>query len=107
MPYEIVSFKFELIKQKPFIDMNPNGRVRGKFLSRPWNQGALVAPNTTGIGLSRYLIAIEDPNTDITLWETGAIITYLIEVYDKAHVLSYETLKERHHCNQWRKKPPI
>lgn len=47
--------------------------------------------------------AIEDPNTDITLWESGAIITYLIEQYDKDHVLSYDTLKEKHQCNQWRK----
>lgn len=73
VPYEIKSFKFEEIKKKPFIDINPNGRVP----------------------------AIEDPNTDITLWESGAIITYLIEQYDKNHILSYDTLKEKHQCNQW------
>lgn len=37
------------------------------------------------------------------MWESGAIITYLVEQYDKAHVLSYDTLKEKHLCNQWRK----
>jgi glutathione S-transferase len=29
LPYELESFSFEVIKQKPFIDMNPNGRVPG------------------------------------------------------------------------------
>ena len=43
--YEVKSFRFDDIKKKPFIDINPNGR----------------AP------------AIEDPNTDLTLWESGAI----------------------------------
>ncbi|KAI1119719.1 glutathione S-transferase II [Nemania abortiva] len=30
--------------------------------------------------------AIEDPNTDL---------------YDKSHVISYDTIKEKNHCNQW------
>lgn len=30
MPYEINSFGFDVVKQKPFIDINPNGRVPGK-----------------------------------------------------------------------------
>ncbi|KAI1827683.1 glutathione S-transferase II [Xylaria intraflava] len=73
IPYEIVSFKFEDMKKPPFINLNPNGRVP----------------------------AIEDPNNDIVLWESGAIINYLIEQYDKSHVLSYDTMKERHLCDQW------
>ncbi|KAI0868718.1 glutathione S-transferase [Hypoxylon argillaceum] len=73
VPYEIVSFKFEQIKKKPFLDLNPNGRVP----------------------------AIQDPNTDLVLWESGAIINYLIEQYDKSHLISYDTLKEKNHCNQW------
>ncbi|KAL1863008.1 hypothetical protein Daus18300_008164 [Diaporthe australafricana] len=73
VPYEIKSFKFEEIKKKPFIDINPNGRVP----------------------------AIEDPNTGFALWESGAIINYLIELYDKKNVLSYDTFEEKHKCNQW------
>ncbi|OTA98357.1 hypothetical protein M426DRAFT_326032 [Hypoxylon sp. CI-4A] len=73
VPYEIESIKFENIKKPPFINLNPNGRVP----------------------------AIVDPNNDITIWETGAIINYLIDQYDKDHVISYDTLKEKHHCNQW------
>ncbi|KAI5925017.1 glutathione S-transferase II [Camillea tinctor] len=73
VPYEIKSFKFEDVKKKPFIDINPNGR----------------AP------------AIEDPNTDLVLWETGAIYSYLIDNYDPNRLLSYDTLKEKYHCEQW------
>ncbi|KAL2833722.1 glutathione transferase [Aspergillus cavernicola] len=73
IPFEIHSFKFEDVKKPPFIDINPNGRVP----------------------------AIVDPNTGLTLWESGAIIQYLIEEYDKEHKLSYDTLREKHLLNQW------
>lgn len=71
--YEVKSFRFDDIKKKPFIDINPNGRVP----------------------------AIEDPNTDLTLWESGAIYQYLIEQYDTDKRLSYTTVKEKNLCNQW------
>ncbi|KAI0023459.1 glutathione S-transferase [Xylariomycetidae sp. FL0641] len=71
--YEIEAFSFENVKKKPFIDVNPNGRTP----------------------------AIQDPNTDLTLWETGAIMQYLVEQYDTEKRLQYETMKERHWCNQW------
>ncbi|KAI1137234.1 glutathione S-transferase [Hypoxylon sp. FL0543] len=73
IPYEITAIKFEDVQKPPYTDINPNGRVP----------------------------AIYDPNTDITLWESGAIIQYLIERYDTDHKLSYDTLKERHQLNQW------
>jgi len=31
VPYEIESFSFEEVKQKPYIDINPNGRVPGIY----------------------------------------------------------------------------
>lgn len=71
--YDAVSFKFDDIKKKPFIDVNPNGRVP----------------------------AIEDPNTGITLWESGAILQYIIEQYDTSNSLSYTSLAEKHLCNQY------
>jgi glutathione S-transferase len=73
VPYELKSFKFDDVKKKPFTDINPNGRVP----------------------------AIEDPNTDLTLWESGAIVQYIIDQYDTKHVLSYGTVKEKALCNQW------
>lgn len=71
--YEIKSFKFEDVKKKPFTDLNPNGRVP----------------------------AIEDPNEDLTLWESGAICQYLIEQYDTNKRLQYTKTKERNLCNQY------
>ncbi|RAK97527.1 short-chain dehydrogenase/reductase [Aspergillus ibericus CBS 121593] len=73
IPYTIKSFKFDDVKKAPFIDVNPNGRVP----------------------------AIQDPNTNLTLWESGAIIQYLIDVYDTTHQLSFETLAEKHLLNQY------
>ncbi|KAJ5107386.1 hypothetical protein N7456_004061 [Penicillium angulare] len=71
--YEQVFVDFEKVKQRPFTDINPNGR----------------------------LPAIIDPNHGITLWESGAIIQYLIDTYDTSHTLSYETTAEKYHIQQW------
>lgn len=45
--------------------------------------------------------AIEDPNTGLTLWESGAIYQYLAEQYDTADRVSYGTLNERHLCSEY------
>ena len=44
---------------------------------------------------------MEDPNTDLTLWESGAIVQYLIEQYDTEKKLTYTALKEKNLLNQW------
>lgn len=49
----------------------------------------------------RDCLAIEDPNNDLVIWESGAIITYIVEQYDTGRHLTYEGLKDRHHVNQW------
>ncbi|KAL8959699.1 MAG: hypothetical protein Q9193_003477 [Seirophora villosa] len=48
-----------------------------------------------------WLAPIEDPNTGLTLWESGAIILYLIEQYDTEKRLTYDTLIERNQLVQW------
>jgi glutathione S-transferase len=46
--------------------------------------------------------AIEDPNTGITLWESGAIIEYLVNTYDKHRKLSFEAGSADYwHAKQW------
>lgn len=46
--------------------------------------------------------AIEDPNTGITLWESGAIIEYLVETYDKERKMSFAPgTTEYFHAKQW------
>lgn len=68
LPYETKFVVFAEMKKEPFISRNPNGRVP----------------------------AIEDPNTGLTLWESGAIVEYLVETYDKDNKISYADASNRH-----------
>ncbi|KAJ5344297.1 hypothetical protein MYU51_003185 [Penicillium brevicompactum] len=54
LPWETVAIDHADIKKPAYEAINPNGR----------------------------LPSIHDPNTDLTIWESGAIIEYLIERYD-------------------------
>lgn len=47
------------------------------------------------------LPAIDDPNTGITIWESGAIIEYLVETYDKDSRLTFTTVPEKYHAKQF------
>ncbi|KAF4624289.1 hypothetical protein G7Y89_g13884 [Cudoniella acicularis] len=73
IPYKIQSVRFEDIKKMPFIGLNPNGR----------------AP------------AIKDPNTDLTLWESGAIVQYLVQQYDREEKLTCNSMQDKQLLNQW------
>ncbi|CZT15773.1 related to theta class glutathione S-transferase [Ramularia collo-cygni] len=73
IPYETEYMDFSVLKQEPFISLNPNGRTP----------------------------VIEDPNTGITLWESGAIIDYLVEEYDKEKTLSYTQSPQKYHEKVW------
>ncbi|KAI1140503.1 glutathione transferase [Hypoxylon sp. FL0543] len=75
LPYDIVWIPYGEIKSEPYTSLNPNGR----------------------------LPSIIDPNKSITLWETGAIINYLIAMYDKELKLSYgdDRLQECWHLQSW------
>lgn len=73
-PYNVNPIPFSDIKKPEYLAVNPNGR----------------------------LPSIEDPNTGLTLWESGAIIEYLIEQYDKEHQLSFVPgSPEFYHAKQW------
>ncbi|KAF4465055.1 glutathione-s-transferase theta gst [Fusarium albosuccineum] len=73
IPYEIIEIGFFDVKKEPLISLNPNGRVP----------------------------AIQDPNKDIVLWESGAIVDYLIDVYDKNAVLHYTTSPQKYQTRCW------
>lgn len=74
LPYEIVPVPFSDVKKPEYLAINPNGRIP----------------------------AIHDPNTDLTLWESGAILEYLIERYDTTHTLGFPPgSNESYHAKQW------
>ncbi|KAH6683515.1 glutathione S-transferase [Plectosphaerella plurivora] len=74
LPYETEIIPLSDVKNPTYVAINPNGR----------------------------LPSIHDPNTDLTLWESGAIIEYLTETYDKAGKLSFVPgTAEAYHARQW------
>ncbi|KAG8169276.1 hypothetical protein KVR01_000021 [Diaporthe batatas] len=75
LPYEMKQIGMAELKQEPYISLNPNGRVP----------------------------TIEDPNTGITLWESGAIVEYLIDTYDTKMTLSYarSNMAHFHQTRTW------
>ena len=74
IPYETVSISGDQIKEPEYTAINPNGR----------------------------LPAIYDPNTDLTIWETGAITLYLIDRYDTEQKLSFPAgSNEAYLAQQW------
>ncbi|KAI0191308.1 glutathione S-transferase [Astrocystis sublimbata] len=74
LPYEVQAVAITDVKKPEYTAINPNGR----------------------------LPAIYDPNTDLTLWESGAILEYLVETYDKEGKISFpKGSKESFITKQW------
>lgn len=74
LPYEAIAIPLSDVKNPEYLEVNPNGR----------------------------LPTIYDPNTDIKVWESGAIVEYLIENYDKDHKLSFARgTKESYEAKQY------
>ena len=80
LPYEIRLWKFghdphNGVKGIDFTQINPNGRVP----------------------------ALEDPNTGVIVWESGAIINYLRRKYDEANILGPKGSSEQDRVDleQW------
>lgn len=75
LPYEQIPVPLSQVKDPKYTEnINPNGRVP----------------------------AIQDPNTGILLWESGAIIEYLVETYDKEKKISFEPgSQEQYAARQW------
>lgn len=45
--------------------------------------------------------AIKDPNTGLTLWESGAIVEYIVETYDKENKLNLTSVNDKWHLKQY------
>ncbi|KAI0163890.1 glutathione S-transferase [Xylariaceae sp. FL1272] len=74
IPYEVEEVPFAEVKGDYYTAINPNGR----------------------------LPAIDDPNTGLRLWESGAIVEYLMEKYDTERKLSFEPGSEEYwHARQY------
>ncbi|KAF2153571.1 glutathione S-transferase, partial [Myriangium duriaei CBS 260.36] len=73
IPYDIEYMELQEAKSPSYLKINPNGR----------------------------LPAINDPNTGLTLWESGAIILYLIDQYDKEGKISFRDTAEKYLTQQW------
>jgi glutathione S-transferase len=74
IPYETEAISFPDLKKPEYLAINPNGRMP----------------------------SIQDPNTHLTLWESGAIYEYLIEKYDKGYKFSFAPgTPEYYHAKQW------
>lgn len=75
VPYEALPIPLSDVKKPEYVAINPNGR----------------------------LPSIRDPNNgDITIWESGAILEYLIERYDTEHRFSFPPgSPESYHAKQF------
>ncbi|KAI1265488.1 glutathione S-transferase [Xylariaceae sp. FL1019] len=74
LEWEDAGINISEVKEPYFVAVNPNGR----------------------------LPAIYDPNTDLTLWESTAIVEYLVEKYDKDNKISYpKGSNEAYQCKTW------
>ncbi|KAH7325627.1 glutathione-s-transferase [Stachybotrys elegans] len=73
IPYDSRYLEFEETKIEPYLSLNPNGK----------------------------LPALEDPNHNVYLFESGSIIEYLVESYDHKLVLTPVTFQERLLARSW------
>lgn len=61
----------------------------------------MKVPPYSKICVNGRVPTIEDPNTGVILWESGAIIEYLAETYDNQRRLSFDTTPEKYLVKQW------
>lgn len=86
------------IKTPKLTDVNPNGRVPGnQYDSKSANQNTEPTFNE----LTQSCPAIKDPNTNVTLWESGAIVDYLAETFDRDNTINFATVPEKFQMRQW------
>ncbi|OQE23216.1 hypothetical protein PENSTE_c009G01131 [Penicillium steckii] len=73
IPYETRFVDFADVKKEPYIKLNPNGR----------------------------LPSIEDPNNGIKLFESGAIVEYLLDQYDPDNKIQFDDINRKYEAKAW------
>ena len=73
VPYTTKIIATSELKNPEFVAINPNGKIP----------------------------AIVDLNTGVTLWESCAIIQYLLDNYDEDSIISFKSAPEKYQINQW------
>lgn len=72
------------------------------FKDDPLDRSQVKSPEFLAVNPNGRFPAIHDPNTDITLFESGAIIEYLVDKYDTKRSISFEPgTKEAYQAKQW------
>lgn len=75
LPYEVIEIPYSETKSPAYVEVNPNGRLP-----------SLVDPN----------------NNNFTIWESGAVIEYLVDRYDKNGAISFEHGSNNYYlAKQW------
>src|ERR1700761_6456039 len=76
---EFIEFSPEGMKGPAFLKINPNGHTNICICC-----GTVYSSSVLGIPA-----LIDHGNNDFTIWESAAIIQYLVDRYDKSHKLSF------------------
>lgn len=74
LSYHTIFVKFDIVKAVPFIDLCPNGRLP---------------------------VLVDHYNNDFTIWESGAMIMYLVGKYDPEEKISFKNYEDNGRAVQW------
>ena len=78
-----------------------------RYLNLPYTAKVWVTadqkkpPFTTELNPNGFTPVLEDPNTGMNIWESGAIAEYILEKYDTEYKLSFEGLAEKTEMRTW------
>ncbi|KAL8278807.1 hypothetical protein RQP46_008876 [Phenoliferia psychrophenolica] len=66
-----------------------------------FNKGEQKGPEHVSKNPNGRIPTLVDNSTGFTLWESGAIITYLVDKYDKEHKISAASPEDKYKQLQW------
>ena len=72
------------------------------YTTKFWETPDMKMPEYLAISVNGRVPALQDPNNaNFTLWESGAIISYLADTYDVQGKISHKARNEKHLEQQW------